>query len=362
MPNRFPHLKQIALTFAALASVALSLASPAQAQTYTFSTLYSFKSNIGPSSVTLYSQGNLYGVSFYGGPQGRGTVFELTPSGALTTLHTFDGTDGAGPNSLTRDAQGNLYGTTSESGYPGTVFKMVKGTGGAYTLSTLYSASHFMPQSVTLDAKGDLYGTDNGYPGVFKILAGGQWSIIYPTYVPTYPVGNVLVDKGGVYASIDYEGIASSGNVVEIWPTPQSFSIPLPAAGSDYLIQDAAGNIYGLGFGNGADIYGAVFKIDVATGVTTNLYVFTGKEDGRDPGGPFVMDSAGNIYGTAHGGKQGNGLVFKLTPQGEQSVIYNFQSYAAQGLIMDAAGNLYGTLPSGGTAGLGSIYKLTLQR
>jgi uncharacterized repeat protein (TIGR03803 family) len=351
----------------ALAILALGLSLPAQAQTYKFRTLYSFRNNVGPAapaSVILDSKGNLYGVSYWGGKYGRGTVFTLSPKGVLTALHSFNGTDGAGPTSLIRDSQGSLYGSTAEAGYPSTVFKMVKGSGGTYTFSTLYTSSDFAPQSVTLDSEGNLDGTDNqDCTCVFKISPSGQWTDLYYTGgQPTYPVGNVLVDKSGaVYASIDYEGIAAFGNVVELSPTSQTFSIPLPAAGSDYLIEDSAGNIYGLGFGNGADTFGAVFKIDTTTGVMTNLYTFTGKTDGKNPGGSFATDSAGNIYGTAQGGKLGDGLVFKLTPQGQQSVLYYFQSYVEYGLVMDSAGNLYGVTGGGGAYGLGSIYKLTRQ-
>lgn len=67
------------------------------------------------------ASGNLLGTTW----AGFGTVFELTPSGTLTTLHTFDYyTDGGSPSGLVHDAKGNLYGTTGGggSGNAGTVF------------------------------------------------------------------------------------------------------------------------------------------------------------------------------------------------------------------------------------------------
>ena len=62
--------------------------------------------------------GNLYGTTWGGGTGGRGTVFQLTPSGTLTVLHSFTGgSDGAWPAAgLFADAAGNLYGTTSSGG------------------------------------------------------------------------------------------------------------------------------------------------------------------------------------------------------------------------------------------------------
>lgn len=366
MRKQSPHV----ILFIALALVALGSSATAQAQTYKFSALYSFKNGIGPyapDSPIRDSKGNFYWVSYAGGRYRMGAVFQLSPKGVLVALHTFNGADGAGPTSLIRDTQGNLYGTTADANFSGTVFKMEKESTGTYTFSTLYGASNFTPQSVTLDSQGNLYGTDDGNRGcfcVFQLSPDGQWTDLYYTGgQPVYPVGNVLADtSGALYASIDYEEIGAFGIVVELSPAESLFSIPPPAAGSDYLIQDSAGNIYGLGFGNGSDTYGAVFKINATTGVMTNLYTFTGKADGKNPGGPFVMDSAGNLYGIAQGGKSGNGLVFKLTPQGQQTVLYDFQSYVSYGgLVMDSAGNLYGATGTGGAYGFGSIYKLTLE-
>ena len=79
------------------------------------------------STMIMDSAGNLYGSTLEGGQYGSGTVFKLDTSGNLTTLHSFNGTDGeypAGP--LVRDAAGNLYGTTEKGGVYGwgAVFKL----------------------------------------------------------------------------------------------------------------------------------------------------------------------------------------------------------------------------------------------
>ena len=60
------------------------------------------------------TDGNFYGTTSEGGANGYGTVFKITPSGTLTTLHSFDVTDGAYPYAgLVQATDGNFYGTTS---------------------------------------------------------------------------------------------------------------------------------------------------------------------------------------------------------------------------------------------------------
>ncbi len=128
------------LTLVVFSALLLGAVQPAHGQTETV--LYSFcarpncTDGAGPSWVTpvFDGEGNLYGTTLVGGAYscnhgGCGTVFELTPSGTETILHSFDRceTDGFWPNpGLVRDAEGNIYGTTSAGGaYSyGTVFKV----------------------------------------------------------------------------------------------------------------------------------------------------------------------------------------------------------------------------------------------
>ena len=97
----------------------------------------------------------------------------------------------------------------------------------------------------------------------------------------------------------------------------------------------------------------------------TPLYSFTGGSDGGSPRGKLVADAAGNLYGTAGGGgAHGRGVVFKVTPGGVETVLYSFRgapndgAQPASGLVMDGAGNLYGTTLSGGPVSDGTVFKL----
>ncbi len=95
-----------------------------------------------PRALIQATDGNFYGTTYGGGADGSGTVFKITPSGTLTTLHSFDGTDGANPvAALIQDTNGNLYGTTEGGGtnldcgdrqFPqpcGTIFSLSVGLG-----------------------------------------------------------------------------------------------------------------------------------------------------------------------------------------------------------------------------------------
>jgi len=140
---------------------------PTKAQTLT--TLHSFDGTDGSTvhaGLVQGTDGNLYGTTQGGGANGAGTVFKLSPIGTLTTLHNFDFTDGFGAYAgLLQATDGNFYGTMSFRGANGggTVFKITP-TG---TLTTLYS---FCSQSGCTDGQhpfaalvqatdGNFYGT-----------------------------------------------------------------------------------------------------------------------------------------------------------------------------------------------------------
>src|SRR2546430_1791907 len=116
-------------------------------------------------NLVLDSAGDLFGTTRNGGPSGDGTVFEITAgSNTITTLATFNGTDGRLPSAgLLADAEGNFYGTTLLGGAnnQGTVFKLSAGNN---TLSTLVSFNNssggsFPGAGLIADAAGNLYGT-----------------------------------------------------------------------------------------------------------------------------------------------------------------------------------------------------------
>lgn len=150
----------------------------------------------------------------------------------------------------------------------------------------------------------------------------------------------------------------------------------LPNAG---VIADGAGNLYGTTFQGGAYGYGTVYELP-ATGGETVLYSFTGASDGALPYAPVLRDAAGNLYGAAGQGgtfnstcPHGCGVIFKVTPQGKERVLYSFTGGAdgyqpISNLVRDAEGNLYGDTIAGGITsscvvggyvGCGVVFKLS---
>jgi len=164
-----------------LAGAALVVHSSAQ----TFTTLVNFDGTDGanPEYVSLVqgTDGNLYGTTSADGTNTYGTVFKVTPAGMVTTLHNFDGRDGAVPEAgLVVATDGNFYGTTSNGGrhHNGTIFRITP----EGTLTTLHSfdatdgADPLGP--LAQGADGNLYGTtskdgSNGRGTIFAITPQG---------------------------------------------------------------------------------------------------------------------------------------------------------------------------------------------
>ena len=149
----------------------------------------------GPDGGTPFAglvqatRGNFYGTTSGGGANGLGTVFEITPSGRLTTLHSFDGTDGSGPTAgLVQATNGDFYGTTQFGGANGlgTIFK-INPWGTLTTLHSFDGTDGSTPMGGLLQAtNGDFYGTTSGQGTnnegtVFSISEG------LPPFVATLP-------------------------------------------------------------------------------------------------------------------------------------------------------------------------------
>jgi uncharacterized repeat protein (TIGR03803 family) len=140
----------------------------------------------------------------------------------------------------------------------------------------------------------------------------------------------------------------------------------IPSAG---LVQATNGHLYGTTHSGGASGGGTVFKIS-PSGTLTTLYSFcaqSGCKDGEHPGGGLVQASDGDLYGTTSGGAaNGNyGTVFKITPSGTLTTLYNFCSQSgcgdgtyANGLVQATDGVFYGTTGEGGASNYGTLFAL----
>lgn len=339
--------KKICLALAVLASLLCSL-NLATAQTVTVLHTYPIGSGAtsGIGAPALMSQGrdgDLYTTIFNDGTQNKGSVFKITPSGAVTTIYDFCSqtscADGFSPMSgVTLGFDGNFYGTTQAGGtgtaHPaGTVFRLTP-LGGLTTLHTFANGNDegqptFPP----------IQGQDGNFYGVSETVFNGEFGAAYK--VSATNVFSVLSDF-----------TATNGN------DPN-----MPIQGTD-------GNFYGTTVFGGSKNFGVVYKM-TAAGKVTVLHNFLGSPtDGCLPEGKLVQGSDGNFYGvTFRCGTHSSagGTVFKISPSGTYTLLYSFcaasfctdGSQPLSGLVQAADGNFYGASSTGGTKNAGTLYKIT---
>jgi uncharacterized repeat protein (TIGR03803 family) len=300
-----------------------------------------------------------------------------------TVLYTFTGgADGWHPNSgLVGDAAGNFYGTTWVGGAHG--YGEVYELDPAGKLTVLYSftggTDGGYPRGVVFDRSGNFYGTtwrggtaDEGV--VFKLDRFGKETVVYtfsggldggtPTGIPVLdPEGNLYgtTDSGGGGAAGTIFKVDTAGNETVLYSFGGGPGGAYPEAG---VIRDAAGNLYGTAAWGGTCWYylgcGVIFKLD-PDGNYTVLHSFT-YYDGDTPEAGLLRDAEGNLYGTTwDGGAAADGVVFKLDPAGNYTLLYSGGGNGARfdgELTRDGAGNLYGTAYYGGLSDAGVVFKL----
>jgi uncharacterized repeat protein (TIGR03803 family) len=255
--------------------------------------LYSFEVNgtdgcFPIAGLVRDTKGNLYGTTEFGGvnpcsAENCGTVFELTSSGRETILHNFEnnGTDGNFPVSgLVRDTKGNLYGTTASGGtYDlGTVFELTPSGTETILHSFGQGKDGTNPRAgLILDTKGNLYGTTaNGgtynLGTVFELTLSRKEKVLHnfgKGKDGTNPLASLLFDtKGNLYGTTANGGAYNLGTVFELAPSGTEtilYSFGGNPTDGYYpgapLVFDTKGNLYGTTEVGGAYGYGTVFKV-----------------------------------------------------------------------------------------------------
>ena len=265
------------------------------------------------SPVALDAEGNLYGMTPYGGTPncgwdrsglGCGMLFKMTPDGEFTVIHNFNGTDGMYPQSgLVQDAQGNFYGAT--------VF------GGIRTCQALGNGLN-----------------EPGCGTIFKVDVDGNFTVLH-TFANhkdgSGPLGVIIDSEGNLY------GIATGGGNHE-------------------------GNPYG---------YGTIFKLDTKTGAFKVLFTRppTLSGSGAYYANLLARDSEGNLYGAQQfGGANNTGCLFRIDTKGNYTDLFDFQmqtdgynqdGFWPEGIVLGSAGDFYGSMMFGGSYGLGTVFHIT---
>lgn len=420
-----------------------------------FTTLVEFNDpsgprGIGPHTLVQGSDGNLYGTTRRGGASSCGTFFKVTTSGTLTTLLDFTGLSGAAKGRSPRGelialADGNFYGVTNAGGAAdlGTVFRVTPA--GALTTLAEFSGTTGTVRGALPDAAlvqgsdGNLYGSTTGtanlpYGTLFRLSTSGTFTHLLDftgasgsNRGSTPNAALIQGADGFLYGTTSTGGAISAGTLfrlslsgtlttlADFSGTGSSSKLRVIAAS---LTQGPNGDFYGLAQRGGANDLGSAFRITPA-GVLTTLFDFTGtggNAPGSQPSIPFTYGSDGNFYlalnntsdttfgdvvrmtpagaltrlvqftgagstlgkylsgkltqgndgnfyGVTESGGPGAGTVFKMTPSGTVTTLVQFNAingYSPEaGLTLGNDGNFYGTTIAGGATGYGNIFKIT---
>jgi uncharacterized repeat protein (TIGR03803 family) len=256
-----------------------------------------------------------------------------------------------------------------------------------YTFSTLVNipnvpTSALGPYSIALDPSGNIYGVSDGLEAnqgtIFKVTPSGKLSVLHrfgqSADDAASPRSSLIRDaQGNWYGVTAFGGAFNQGAIFKVTPQGNEtvlYSFPVEASyGSiSTLARDSAGNLYGYNFLDS----GSLFKL-APDGTYTVVYNFCSLSncvDGVEPSGGPILKSDGNLYGIAQlGGTSKNcdggcGVVFKVTPEGQETVLHSFTggkdgSDPFAKLTQDSQGNLYGTTYLGGANNNGTVFKVT---
>ncbi|MGO9109422.1 MAG: beta strand repeat-containing protein, partial [Thermoguttaceae bacterium] len=314
-----------------LGALTLLAAVSDQTNAQTLTTLLSFNGTNGhyPTGSLTLNGSTLYGMTENGGAYGYGTVFSIPVSGGTpTNLLSFNDTNGAQPlGSLTLSGS-TLYGMTSLGGIhdEGTVFS-VSVTGG--TTATLLSFS----------------GTNGSNPEGDLTLSGSTFC------------GMTL--SGGTFGG---------GNVFSIGTNGSGFKNLLLFSGTNgdtpYRSLTLSGTtLYGMTSQGGTNKYGNIFSIGTNGSGFKNLFSFSGT-NGNTPLGSLTL-SGSTLYGmTSLGGTNGEGNIFSISTNGSSfQNLFSFSfggsnGYQPYGSLTLSGSTLYGMTPFGGASGDGNIFSI----
>ncbi len=178
---------------------------------------------------------------------------------------------------------------------------------------------------------------------------------------------------GAIYGTTSGFGLSvtTDGAVFKIALTNREFSALHEFTGTDGanpqsgLTLAGDGNYYGTTPEGGSGNTGVLFKVS-PNGTYTILYEFSGGADGGYPLAQPIFASDGNLYGTTDSDSDNSGVIYKYSlTTGTISTIFTFNSDQSDGSLIQAPlleasdGSLYGTAQSGGANGCGTIFQMT---
>lgn len=305
--------------------------------------------------------GVLYGTTYYGGSNARGTVFKMNRNGSgYTLIRSFlsSGGDGAFPRGLIEASDGYLYGTTQAGGSNnvGAIYRLGK-DGAGYAI-----VRHFLttggdgrnPYAPLIEGTdGYLYGTTfSGGAGdtngtVFRLQRSGAGYMVLRQFQGGFgdgrnPYGPLLEGSDGVLYGTCYHGGTggTNGTVFRLNKNGSGYQIlhdfgSLPGNGirpNGRIVEGTNGGLYGSTYGGGQFNQGTLFRLE-KDGLRFMMYrsfhwdFGTAYRDGINPIGGMFRGQDGQMYGAMNnGGDLGLGALFRVTPRPPVPVAYSFQS------------------------------------
>jgi uncharacterized repeat protein (TIGR03803 family) len=297
----------------------------------------------------------------------------------ITELYSFKGKPSSSyPYEVTpaQGRNGSLFGNTAGGGTldDGTIFRLT--TKGGYGLLYSFADKTDDPEGgLTLGIDGDYYGTTlqggtKKLGTLYKIGSSGIYTLLlefrggtggaYPSAPP------VQASDGNLYGTTSGSDGASTVYRYKPNGTYSTIFAPTAAEGQyieDALVQGTDGNLYGTAASSSVNICGSIFEVAL-NGTLLFNYVFPGTPGGCTPTGTLIQAADGNFYGvTQTGGSANLGSIFKLDQSGNVTILYSFQGTDGQapvgGLTEGTDNDLYGTTTAGGSSGFGTLFSIT---
>jgi uncharacterized repeat protein (TIGR03803 family) len=254
-----------------------------------------------PNGVLQVSSGNFYGTSSEGGDTGSGAIFELTPSGQYRVFHSFcllqNCVDGAGPISAPIQASnGNLYGTTRFGGVQGVGVVYEITPAGSYRVLYNFCAQDQcidgeLPNALVQDAAGNFYGTTwnggtNDFGTIFEITRTNQFILLHTFDLidGANPIGAlILANDGNLYGTTTTDA-SGGGNIFQITPEGvftvlYQFCNGTSCTGTypNGLFQGTNGVLYGTARNGSTYIWGEAFSLSMGLSPLVETVPIAGK-------------------------------------------------------------------------------------
>lgn len=359
--------------------------------TQTFTNLHNFTgTNTGsnPYSTLLQANdGHLYAMTYLGGSNNLGTLFQYDISGnVLTKQLDFNGSNnGRNPfGNLILGTNGNLYGEVPYGGNAnaGLIFEyqtgsntftklldLPGGVNGRQPFGSLFQASNQLLYGMTYQGGINNSGVLFEYNVATNVYAK---KVDFASAVNgSNPYGNLMLTSDLKMYGMTYQGGTNNAGVLFMYdPIKNQYakkvdftSVNLGKNTYGSLVQAANAKLYGMLYQGGLYDYGTIIEYDPVADTCRKLHDFDGSNSGRNPYGDLLLASNGKLYGmTPYGGNDDYGVLFEwdiATKSFQKLHDFNGSDGASPfgSLIQHENGRLYGLTYNGGSADAGTLFE-----